>query len=224
MTVSRKRRSAFSWTAFAGVAAVAVACTTPAPATASCPDAQSGQSFCGACGTQCFYCASGTCPADPCTDQACDATSECPTTTSQYPGWSYCGLCTTSQECRYCPAGKCASDPCGATCDGSGGFGPVGGSSGGSSSGSTASSSSGGSTSGGVTTCGNCPGQLECSTIVGNCVVQSCACSYVIDGSDGDSTWYLANGQCFMCQQSGLTTGDCTPAATAAAQAIVNCQ
>jgi hypothetical protein len=75
-----------------------------------------------------------------------------------------------------------------------------------------------------VTTCGNCPGQLECSTIVGNCIVQSCACFYVIDGSDGDSTWYLANGGCYMCQQNGLTTGDCTAAANAAAQAIVGCQ
>jgi hypothetical protein len=54
--------------------------------------------------------------------------------------------------------------------------------------------------------------------------VQSCACFYVIDGSDGDSTWYLANGGCYMCQQNGLTTGDCTAAANAAAQAIVGCQ
>jgi hypothetical protein len=83
---------------------------------------------------------------------------------------------------------------------------------------------SGVSSNGGVTTCGNCPGQLECSTITGKCSVQSCACFYTIAGSDADSSWYRANDGCFMCQQNGLVTGDCTAAADAAAQAIVNCQ
>jgi hypothetical protein len=78
--------------------------------------------------------------------------------------------------------------------------------------------------SGGVTTCGVCPGQLECSTVVANCVVRSCGCFYTINGSDGSSEWYLANGQCFMCAQNGINTGDCTAAANAAAQAIINCQ
>jgi hypothetical protein len=59
---------------------------------------------------------------------------------------------------------------------------------------------------------------------VGKCVVQSCACFYVINGSDGDSSWFLANGGCFMCEQNGLNTGDCSAAATAAAQALINCQ
>ncbi len=104
----------------------------------------------------------------------------------------------------------------------SGGSGGTGSNTGGSA-GST--SSSGVSTSvSGVTTCGNCPGQLECSTITGKCVVQSCACFYTIDGSDADSSWYLANDGCFMCQQNGLVTGDCTAAADAAARAVVNCQ
>lgn len=102
--------------------------------------------------------------------------------------------------------------------------GGSGGTSGGGGSTSTGTGGTGQVTSGGVTTCGNCPGQIECSTIVGKCVVQSCTCSYVIGGSDADSSWYLANGSCFMCQQSGLVTGDCTAAASAAAQAIVNCQ
>lgn len=104
--------------------------------------------------------------------------------------------------------------------------GGAGGSSGGGSGGGGASGGSGGGSApgGGVTTCGNCPGQLECSTSTGQCVPESCACFYVIDGSDGDSSWYLANGACFMCEQDGLTTGDCSAAATAAAQAVVNCQ
>jgi hypothetical protein len=130
-----------------------------------------------------------------------------------------------------CQGATCVAPP---DCGGPATGGAVSGSadSGGSSSGTSGAAGSssgtsgagGGGTTTGVTTCGNCPGQLECSTIVGNCVVQSCACDYVIDGSDGDSSWYLANGQCFMCAQNGLTTGDCSAAATAAAQAIVNCQ
>jgi hypothetical protein len=102
--------------------------------------------------------------------------------------------------------------------------GGAGGTSGSGGSTSTSSGGTGQSTSGGVTTCGNCPGQLECSTITGKCAVQSCACYYVVNGSDADSSWYLANGSCFMCQQNGLVTGDCTAAANAAAQVIVNCQ
>jgi hypothetical protein len=113
----------------------------------------------------------------------------------------------------------------GAVCGRSAGSGgsQISGSGGGGSSTSTGTGGSGVSTSG-ATTCGNCPGQLECSTITGKCVVQSCACSYVIDGSDADSSWYLANNSCFMCSQNGLVTGDCSAAADAAAQAIVNCQ
>jgi hypothetical protein len=122
----------------------------------------------------------------------------------------YCGsACTPPPDCGGVSAASSGSP---------------GASSSGASSGGSSGSGGGGGTTSGVTTCGNCPGQLECSTIVGACIVQSCACAYVIDGSDGDSTWYLANGGCFMCQQNGLTTGDCTAAATAAAQAIVNCQ
>ena len=89
---------------------------------------------------------------------------------------------------------------------------------------STTTGGTGSAPSGSVATCGNCPGQLECSTITGKCAVQSCACSYVIDGSDADSSWYLANDGCFMCRQNGLVTGDCSAAADAAAQAIINCQ
>jgi hypothetical protein len=70
-----------------------------------------------------------------------------------------------------------------------------------------------------VTTCGDCPGQEECSGVV-ECV-QSCACYYTIDGSDGSSEWYLVNGQCFMCEQDGIDTGDCTSAAQAAASAAL---
>ncbi len=77
---------------------------------------------------------------------------------------------------------------------------------------------------GGITTCGNCPGQLECSTSTGKCFVQSCACFYTVAGSDADSSWYLANDGCFMCQQNGLVTGDCAAAADAAARAVVSCQ
>lgn len=204
-------------------AAVTVACSlptsTPASGTADCAAPSPGNALCGSCGANCYYCAAGTCPADPCTDPACDGTSECSTVAPGHAGWSYCGYCTTSAMCQYCPPDKCSSNPCSTVCDGTGGGGPAGGSGSGSSSGGGGSSSGGG-----VTTCGQCPGQLECSTIVGNCIVQSCACDYVIDGSDGDSTWYLANGQCYMCQQNGLTTGDCTAAANAAAQAILNCQ
>lgn len=220
---AQRRRGGITWMVVALVAVAAAACTAPTPENdaSSCNSPGPGQSLCGACGTECYYCATGTCPADPCSDPVCDGTSECSTVDSSagHENWSYCGFCATSNECTYCAPGTCSSNPCSTVCDSTGGYGPVGrgGSSGSTSSGGTGSS-------GGVTTCGNCPGQLECSTIVGNCVVQSCGCFYTIDGSDGDSTWYLANGQCYMCQQNGLTTGDCTAAANAAAQAIVNCQ
>ena len=134
-----------------------------------------------------------------------------------------CGgvTCTAPPDCGGPPTGTTGSSGASSGSADSGGASSGSASSG---SGGGSGSTSGGGTSGGVTTCGNCPGQLECSTITGTCVVQSCACYYVINGSDGDSSWYLANGQCFMCQQNGLNTGDCSAAATNAAQAIVNCQ
>jgi len=226
MAGPRRNGGGFAWIGVAVIMAVAVACTAATPATdaAACGAAQPGQALCGACGSECYYCATGTCPSDPCTDQACDGTSECSTVDPAHPTWSYCGFCTTSSECTFCSPGTCSADPCSTKCDSTGGYGPVGSGGSGSSSGGSKGGSSGGGSSGGVTTCGNCSGQLECSTIVGKCVVQSCACFYTIDGSDGDSTWYLADGGCYMCQQNGLTTGDCTAAANAAAQAIIGCQ
>jgi hypothetical protein len=228
MTAHARRKGGglvgFTWTGVALLASVAIACTSAESATgaAACASPEPGQALCGSCGSQCYYCATGTCPLDPCSDNACDGTSECSTVDSAHPTWSYCGFCTSSSQCTFCSPGTCSSNPCSAVCDSTGGYGPVGSS--GSSSGGTTGSSSGVQGNGTVTTCGNCPGQIECSTIVGACVVQSCACFYVIDGSDGDSTWYLANGGCYMCQQNGLTTGDCSAAASAAAQAIVGCQ
>ena len=80
-------------------------------------------------------------------------------------------------------------------------------------------SSGGGSSGGGngeVTTCGNCPGNLQCSQVVG--CLQSCTCYYTINGSDGSSAWYLVNGACYMCSQNGLSAS-CDSAAKVAAQA-----
>jgi hypothetical protein len=135
--------------------------------------------------------------------------------TSMTDTWNYDPNSTTWLNGLVC--GRSAGST-GSTTSGSGGSGAGGSSSTGTGgTGQTASSS-------GVTTCGNCPGQLECSTLTGKCVVQSCACFYTVNGSDADSSWYLANGSCFMCGQNGLNTGDCTAAADSAAQAIVNCQ
>lgn len=160
--------------------------------------------------------------------QACGSNCSNPVSLDTPPGFASsrfasgitlsCGgaTCVAPPDCGGPPTGSGGSSGANAGVDA--GAAESGGSTSGGSSGSS------GGTTGSVTTCGNCPGQLECSTIVGTCAVQSCACYYVINGSDGDSSWYLANGQCFMCQQNGLNTGDCTAAANNAAQAIVNCQ
>lgn len=103
------------------------ACKLPTPDT-GCSAAGAGAESCGKCGSQCFYCAIGTCPADPCTN-SCDGTSVCSSkdSTAGHENWSYCGSCATTRTCGYCPPGKCPSDPCSNTCDGSGGYGPLGG-------------------------------------------------------------------------------------------------
>lgn len=143
--------------------------------------------------------------------------------------WAGCGLPGTSSnsDSDRCPDGEVCGDGCMPTgadccpngegycddgaicnednmCEGGGGGGGGGGD--------------------GVTTCGNCPGNLQCSQLVA--CLQSCTCYYTIDGSDGMSAWYLVResysetGTCYMCDQVGLDV-NCTDAAEAAVNAAV---
>jgi hypothetical protein len=87
---------------------------------------------------------------------------------------------------------------------------------------SNGSSTSGGSSKGATSNC-TCPGNLQCSQKVG--CLQSCTCYYTINGSDGNSAWYLVGsgpagtGACYMCAQNGLSA-NCNAAADAAANAV----
>lgn len=146
---------------------------------------------------------------DPSVNETCDV--------SVTDTWDYAPNDSTWLNGVLCGRNTASGSPGDSTSSGSGGSGTGGTTT-------TTGTGGGSSSSAGVTTCGNCPGQLECSTVTGACVVQSCACFYTVAGSDADSSWYLAGNSCFMCQQNGLVTGDCTAAANAAAQAILGCQ
>src|SRR5579859_2726635 len=91
---------------------VVVACTRSFDSpfsSSSCPAASPGDSFCGSCGSHCYYCAAGTCPGDPCTTTVCNGRAGCPQTDSApgHSSWVLCGSCAATATCGYCPAGTC---------------------------------------------------------------------------------------------------------------------
>lgn len=138
-------------------------------------------------------------------DSSADSSSADGSSTDKCPNKEVCGsgCMPTGADCcadgsGYCKSGNTcnSSNLCVASSGGGGGGGGGG--------------------SGGVTTCGNCPGNLQCSQVVG--CLQSCTCYYTINGSDGTSAWYLVNNACYMCKQNGLSIS-CDSAAKAAAEA-----
>ncbi len=137
----------------------------------------------------------GSLSTDPCPDGEICGDGCMPTGADCCPNES--GYCDVGETCT-------ASNMCTSSGGGDGGGG------------------GGGSWTGGVTSNCYCPGDNQCSQIVG--CLQSCTCYYTINGSDGTSAWYLVKrdyteaGSCYMCVQEGLSP-NCTGAAQSAAAA-----
>lgn len=124
------------------------------------------------------------------------------------------GCMPTGNSC--CPDGQHNCDS-GYTCNATSTACVASGTSGGGAS-STSSGSSGTTGSSSMGACGSCSGNLQCSQWISgtSCNWQSCACYFVLNGSDSMKEFYhSSDGQCFQCPTTGTTC-------QSAAQALIN--